>query len=305
MGYLAVLENIMLALQAVILIPVIVFSAALMKKGENGAFPAFFTFAMISYLLSDIYTILFTIIRPGERMPIAADEIAELSVLLLLIAGIQAISPRGGRKLHVGALIFSILFTSANILLWIAWSGEYVQDIVFGLPYYFLIYLLVREIRACEAMKVKELLAMAAACTVVLILLVLDSFVHDKVPKNALNAIWFAIELGIMEGLVWLALKRLGGEEEKHRKGALYVALSAFIWSVLVSYTNDGMLYVAALGVNTMVLPVVFAVVKRLPADGAKPIADAKSAGDTKPEVDTEADDDTEDKVDAEPDDAK
>ena len=267
MGYLAVLENIMMALQVVVLILVIVFSAGLMKKAVNGAFPAFFTFAMLSYMLSDLYNIIYTFLRPEDRLPFAADEIAECAALLLLIAGIEAISKEQMKTVSFGSLIFSLLFTGANIALWIVWSGEWMQDIVFGLPYFYLIYLLVAMMKRSDAMSETEMIATLMPRVALLLLHVFQIFVTKPLLGSALDATCFALEIGVTEWFFWKTWQNLQNKEKESGEKALYLSVTALLWTVLVTYMNDGVLYVAAVGVNTMTLPLMLAAAKRLPGD--------------------------------------
>lgn len=89
--------------------------------------------------LSGLYWVTFDLLYPLERMPFAANEFAEWAMFLAMasILGSMLTDPL---RSAVWEIVFSVFFVAANVGLWIAWSGEWVQDIVTGLALgYFLI----------------------------------------------------------------------------------------------------------------------------------------------------------------------
>ena len=76
MDALTLQDTVLSSIQVIVSIPIIVLSGRLMAKKEYGLLPAYFTFAMVSYLLGDIYYVAYNILRPNTRMPIASTEIA-------------------------------------------------------------------------------------------------------------------------------------------------------------------------------------------------------------------------------------
>ena len=58
------LDMIAFLIQDFVLIFIIYFCVVKLLKSKNGYLPAFFTFSMISYLLSGLYWVAFTLMKP-------------------------------------------------------------------------------------------------------------------------------------------------------------------------------------------------------------------------------------------------
>lgn len=262
MGYLTIAEAIFLSLHAAVVIPIAILSASLMKKGKNGMFPAFYTFAMISMLLSDLYCLIFCILRPEERMPFAVDEIAECAMLLLLSAGIEALSGKR-KKWMPGALLFTILYMTATVALWIAWSGEWVQSVLFGIPYVYLAYLLIRGLEYVRAWDtdVEKILAMITAVVILLMQAAL-LLIEEGMAWDVLNEGSYAIMYVFTAWLFWKNYRSL--RDKSYGEKTLYLALTLFLWSILLTYMSDEFYYEISLGLNILSIPIVWIAVKRL-----------------------------------------
>ena len=78
-------------------------------------------------------------------MPFAVDEIADSAAILLLSTGLVA-DKKVDRTARAGELIFTVMFSLSNVALWICWSGEWLQDIIFGIPYSYFLWLIIRGI---------------------------------------------------------------------------------------------------------------------------------------------------------------
>ena len=252
----------MLLIQVVILIPVTFFSAKFMKKGEHGIFAAFFTFAMMSFLLSVLYCLIFCLLRPEERMPFAVDEIAECAMLLLLSAGLEAISGKR-KKWMPGAFLYTVFYMGATIVLWIAWSGEWVQDVVFGLPYVYLAYLLIRGLEYVRAWDTDaEKILAAVTIVAVLLMQAVMVWVAEGTVWNVLNVGSYAIMYAFTAWLFWKNYRSL--RDQSYGERTLYLSLTLFFWTILMTYMSDEFYYDVSLGINTLTIPVILIAVKRL-----------------------------------------
>lgn len=255
----------MLLLQAVILIPVVFYAARLMKNGENGIFASFFTFAMISFLLSVFYCLIFCILRPEERMPFAVDEIAECAMLLLLSAGLEAISGKR-KKWMLGAFLFTIFYMGVTIVLWIAWSGEWVQDVVFGLPYVYLAYLLIRGLEYVRAWDTDAEKIFAASVSMgILLVQAVMLILAEGTAWNVLNLGSYAIMYAFTAWMCWKNYRSL--RDQSYGERTLYLSLTLFFWTILMTYMSDEFYYDISLGINTLTIPVMLIAVKRLRAE--------------------------------------
>ena len=99
---------------------------------------AFFLFAMVSFLLTNAYWLAHSLLRPDDRIPMAANTIGECALYLLLSAAMNAAIPEKRFSFSPQAA-FAGLFSIASIALWIAWSGEWVQDVLGGIAFGYLL----------------------------------------------------------------------------------------------------------------------------------------------------------------------
>lgn len=155
MGYLIRLEIITTALQSCIIVVLIAKTVKLTISSRTCILPFFFALAMGSTLLSNFYWIAYDFLQPDARMPMACNEIGECATVLLLCAGLEAILK--DRRKNAWEIVFAVLFIGANIVFWIAWSGEWFQDILFGFPYIYFFWLLIRGLLSRGVMSRKEM----------------------------------------------------------------------------------------------------------------------------------------------------
>ena len=195
-------------------------------------------------------------------MPFAVDEIAECAMLLLLSAGLEAISGKR-KKWMPGAFLYTVFYMGATIVLWIAWSGEWVQDVVFGLPYVYLAYLLIRGL---EYVRVWDTDAekILAAVTIVAVLLMqaVMVWVAEGTVWNVLNVGSYAIMYAFTAWLFWKNYRSL--RDQSYGERTLYLSLTLFFWTILMTYMSDEFYYDVSLGINTLTIPVILIAVKRL-----------------------------------------
>ena len=155
MGYLTRLDIIANILQSFILVFIIAKTIKLTINTRTSALPFLFTLAMSGYLLSSLYWIAYDVLDPDTRMPMACNEIAENAMILLLCAGLETIL-KDKQKIPK-EIIFAVLFIGANIASWIAWTGEWFQDTLFGIPYIYFFWLLIRGLLSRGVMSRKEM----------------------------------------------------------------------------------------------------------------------------------------------------
>lgn len=74
----------------------------------------FFCFAMVSLLLTNVYWLAHSLLRPNMRMPLAANTIGECAVFLLLSAALNSLFP-DSRSSFTPQLVCTVLFTVASI----------------------------------------------------------------------------------------------------------------------------------------------------------------------------------------------
>ena len=146
-----------------ILLLVFLGTIRLLELEKREARTVLFAFAVASVLLSNLYWLAYDILRPGTRMPFAANEIGEWALFLLLGAAVRTQPEVHSAKREV---FCAALFTAANVALWIAWSGEWIQDILTGAAFGYFLCMLAAQLRQEEAFPVWEWRLLGVACPV-------------------------------------------------------------------------------------------------------------------------------------------
>jgi hypothetical protein len=155
MGYLTRLDILTNIIQSIILIVIIAKTIKLTIETKASLLPFFFALALSGTLLSNFYWFAYDILKPDTRMPMACNEIGENATILLLCASLDTIL-KDKRKV-ASEIVFAIFFIGANIALWILWTGEWFQDILFGIPYIYFFWLLIRGLKSREILSHKEM----------------------------------------------------------------------------------------------------------------------------------------------------
>ncbi len=206
----------------------------------------FFAFAVASVLLSNFYWLTYDIMRPGIRMPFAANEIGEWACFLLMGEALIAKNKYIASKMGI---ICTISFAAANTALWIAWTGEWFQDIFTGMTLGYLFYRLFIRIQDAEAFPAWEWRMLYVACPLVIGAQTAIFFVSEDM-SNALDIFSCLLLIGICLILVIRAIIKL----KVCNDPAVIVSctFSAFAWSVITMYMSSGVFYIAAM-VGTMI----------------------------------------------------
>ena len=236
--------------QSIVLVVIIAKTVRLMNNGKNEFLPFFFVLAMSSFLLSDVYWIAYDVLKPDTRMPIAANEIGECAMILLLSSGLDVVLK--DKKKIPAEIVFTFLFIGANIVLWIAWSGEWLQDVLFGIPYIYFLWLLIRGIRSRGVLTRKELWFAAMMGVSVLIL---------QIPLLIAKGTLFELAKIVCVALMFTLMGWLG--VKSFRSKDYFMTLTFFLWTELSMFLSSEPYYYVAFGMNIIVLPMMFSSMKK------------------------------------------
>ncbi len=237
-------------LQSIVLIVVVLQSIRLTLMKKNYFLPFFFALAMMSFLLSDLYWIAYDVLKPDTRMPIAANEIGECAMILLLSAGLDVVLK--DKKKIPAEIVFTFLFIGANIVLWIAWSGEWLQDVLFGIPYIYFLWLLIRGIRSRGVLIRKELW-LASLMGVSVLILQIPLFFVKGFLFEFIKVLCFVVMFALM---AWLGFKSFQSKD-------YFMTLAFFLWTELSMFLCPEPYYDMAFWVNIIVLPMMYTSMKK------------------------------------------
>ncbi len=241
--------------QIAVLALVLLGTVRLLGTAPTSLTAAFFAFAIAGVLLSDLYWLAYDLLRPGTRMPFAANEIGEWAMFLLLGAALLSrctLCLWEARRETLGAAAFA----AACAALWIAWSGEWVQDVLTGLSYGYLLCAL--SVRAKEEAAFFPVVTRAfAALCVLLIAAQTATFFAPEAAARALDLFCSVLLLSGTAAQTALALRSL---KRKDAPGAgVCRAFAAFAGGVCTMYMSSGAVYSAALLLTTLCFPLMLA----------------------------------------------
>ena len=250
-----------LFLTAVLLL-VFLGTVRLLVSEKRDARTVLFAFAVASVLLSNLYWLAYDILRPSARMPFAANEIGEWAMFLLLGATINAQSERLTAKREV---FFAALFTAANAALWIAWSGEWVEDILTGAAFGYFLCSLVAQIRLAEVFPAWEWQLFGISCPVLVAAQAAIFFVPEPV-KQPLDLFCYGLLFAVAALLLIRAVRSLTGGGQS--ASTVLETFAAFAWISITLYMSSGWLYIAALLLATLCFPLMLLSLKKEVAKG-------------------------------------
>lgn len=252
-------EALMDIIRSVVLTGVLFGAVRLIALKSNTLCVVFYALAVACILFSDIYWIVYDILRPETRMPFAANEIAEWAMFLLLGESLKSFS---SEYVYVRRfdILFTIAFVIANIALWIGWSGEWAQDILTGASLAYFLCVLVVQIRQNKAFTALQWRIMLVAC-IVLIAGQTCTFLTDGDVKNAFDLSCYVLLFLIATALIGKTIASL--IEGKETRQTVCYAFASFAWAVITLYMSGGGFYVAAMAFTAICFPLMLLSLKK------------------------------------------
>ena len=256
------MEVILNLIQTAVLLLVFLVTFRLLGTGRREVHIVFFAFAVASALLSNLYWLVYDILRPGTRMPFAANEIGEWAMFLLLGATLNTQSERLIAKRE---MLAAALFTAANVALWIAWSGEWVEDILTGAAFGYFLCTLSAQIKQTEAFPSWEWWGLDAVCPVLIAAQTAIFFVPEPM-KQPLDLFCYLLLFAVAAVLLIQAIRSLtsGGQSAS----AVLETFAAYAWATITLYMSSGGFYIAALLLATLCFPLMLLSLKKEVAKG-------------------------------------
>lgn len=243
-------DVITMIIQSCILVVVIAKTIKLAVSTKKSIFPFFFALAISSYLLSNFYWIAFECLKPETRIPMACNEISECAMILLLCAGLESILK--DKSIIAKEIAFAVFYIGANIALWIAWSGEWFQDILFGIPYVYFLWLLIRGLKSRGCMSQKELWLATTASIIIFAMQIPQFFAKGNV-FDLIEGWNFVMMFALT---TWLGIISF-------RRKDFFLASTFFFWTELFMFLSGVPYYYMAFFTNTVALLIMYSLVKK------------------------------------------
>jgi len=206
----------------------------------------FFCFAMVSLLLTNVYWLAHSLLRPNMRIPLAANTIGECAVFLLLSAALNSLFP-DSRFSFTPQLVCTMLFASASIALWIVWSGEWLQDLLGGIVFGYFLCICVRNLCQMDLFSKKEWLGLGICCFTYLILFFLFAEDHPMVK------IGYGLMFSTMAWFLYRTIHLVRRRESAKKQ--IVLSVSAYASCMSGVYMSSGYWYIAAELLCLLTLP--------------------------------------------------
>ncbi|MCR4655794.1 MAG: hypothetical protein K5770_06150 [Lachnospiraceae bacterium] len=224
----------------------------------------FFAFAVTASLLTSFYWVAYDLLHPMTRMPFAANEIAEWAIFLSLASSIVSVagvfSVPAKRE-----TICALAFLTANVALWITWSGEWAQDIITGIVMGYFFFFLTSYMKQTGALPAPALRLLEIVCIIVIAANIATIFVPDHL-KNTTDLAAYLLMLAADLYLIYRVILTFSRQEPHrirmrflHERNAfrslpspasgkdpeLSISLSfaVYAWSSLFLYMSAGLFY--------------------------------------------------------------
>ena len=228
-----------ICLQIAVLMYITIRGIRLLSAGGTSMVVVFFLFASVSMILSDLYWITYDLLRPESRMPFAANEIAEAALFLLLASALNvSLRPAPGAALR--EMILTALFAAACTALWIAWSGEWADDLLAGLTFGYLLCCIARAIRLTGGFIRAEWIGLGAGAAVLILLQTAIFFVPPALGEILDLCCYVLMFLGV--GFIFTKTVHAARTDADSRR---QLSLSACCYGVSVSalFMSEGVCY--------------------------------------------------------------
>ena len=229
--------------------------------GESGRniTAVFLSFCFALWLLTDLYWLIYDLMRPETRMPFAANEIGEAAVFLMAAATINS-AVRHRARLPLGFLVGTLLFAGSNAVLWILWSGEIVQDVIVGAVFAWLFYSIVRSLRSERLLTRPEWILLGVLC----IALIACQALTFIVPQDVKNIPDLCAYILLAAGIVFFTYKLFRAFRGKLPYAQLFLSFALTIWITTSKYMSGGSWYDLFLNLETVTMPLWYVTVRKV-----------------------------------------
>ena len=237
-----VLRYVCISVQIAVLLFVLHRAFRLVRRGNRSMPAVFFAFATATFLVSDLYWLAFVLLKQDARLPFMPSDVADNGVLLLM-GSMAASAFRGRKERTTGLVVAAVAFALANAALWIAWSGEWVKDVIGALPFAYLTYFVARGMKLSGALRRWEWTALGAGCAALIALEVVMLFCPQPLSR-ALDVVCNALLSAGTALFFWESIRALRSGADAER--GISLAAAAETWCLCFMYMSAEPMWFAA-----------------------------------------------------------
>ena len=230
-----------------------------MRRSGNSVILVFLLYAFICLLLSDIYWISLGVVHPDERLPFSISDVADIGEQLMLASALGVIF-RGIKCRKRLELFLTIVASIGLIVLWVVWTEEWTKNILGGISYGYLIFMVVLAAKKTNAFSRRE--AIVVWCVSFVCLVISYPLRWELVEAQLIQSIFFYTPMLILT--IWFFYKsvvavRVIMKTKENRmenaRRAIAVSTSTLIWIRCSAYVSDGLPFTVFDFANTLIIP--------------------------------------------------
>ena len=204
--------------------------------GRHSANGVFYLFALVCLVFAECYWMIYDLLQMNARMPIAANELCEGAMFLLLAKELKTVFPKKF-FFYKREVFAAMLFIAASVVLWIVWSGEWLQDIFGGLCFGYLMCFCVIALKEEQLLTRTAWRSMLAGCV---LLIALQAGVQLSSGQIS-HGFDLAAYLLMAAGEAWILVKAVSlFRKQSGYRSLLAISFSGFIWSTSCFYMSSG-----------------------------------------------------------------
>ena len=235
-------------LQTAVLAALVFLSIRLLLKKTGSLTAVFVSFFFALWFLADIYWLVYDILRADARMPFAANEFAEAAMMLTLAAALNSAVPHGTRA-AVRQVICGALFAVSNVVLWIAWSGEWVQDVITGLAFIWFVSSAVCSLKVVHDLSKKEWVLLGGLCVLLIVGQGLTFFFEEPFKSSIDTGCYVLLSLII---LYWLVKLIISYKRKHSAQRLMSLAVANTVWIIVAIFMSSGLIYTIYFNLETL-----------------------------------------------------
>ena len=230
-----------------------------MRRSGNSVILVFLLYAYICLLLSDIYWLSLAIVHPDERLPFAISDVADIGEQLMLASAIGVVFRGIKCKMRL-ELALTIIGSIGLMILWVVWTDEWTKNIVGGISYGYLIYMVVLSAKKSNSFSRRE--AIVVWCVSFVCLVLSYPVRWELVEIDPVYVAVFYSPLIILTGYFFFksficvrAMLRANDNRIESARRAIAVSASALVWIRCCAYVSDGPPFYLFDFANSLIIP--------------------------------------------------
>ena len=227
------------------------------SKGSITAVFLVFYYAIMLFVL--LFWLIYDIMLPDARMPFAANEIGEFTMFFMQAAIINSLfESRPESKLMLAGSVF---FTAINVVLWWSWSGEWIQDIITGVAFAWVMYSIARALWGTRTLLKHGWVTISVIALMCVLCQALTFFVGETAGAVLETVGYVFVAVGILFFAFHIYRTAV---KERASRGFLILVAGLTIWIIMGEYMSAGIWYNSFMGLRFATTPLWFLAVRRV-----------------------------------------